>query len=282
MEHFFKPTQCFLPVYTEVQLAVSIEAFLNNSWDWSDFRAYFTGDGGDMGRIKWVTAKTYIWIEDNNTRLVFDRSLALQRATFTTRSGETHDLVLAKRRNSGSLFAGVSRVFWHAVTTNTCVKLKLRRSSFWLICSGPALSQFLEASLSLELLEFVDFTFSEEECRALATLQRTRLEFTFEDCSFDAQDAVDTFIEWLRHSQVVTKLDNCMMSDNVVSALSGNSSVKSLSIDVTQYEDVMPALAGVLSGNQGICKSTRVTERRNTESPFALLVGAASNKVREP
>lgn len=30
--------------YSEVQLAVSIEAFLNHRWDWSDFRAIVAGD----------------------------------------------------------------------------------------------------------------------------------------------------------------------------------------------------------------------------------------------
>jgi hypothetical protein len=68
---------------------------------------------------------------------------------------------------------------------------------------------FLEASPSPELLEFEDFDFEEAHCRALATLERTGLEVTFHKCTLDAEGAKDTFIEWLRHSQVVTKLTCC-------------------------------------------------------------------------
>jgi hypothetical protein len=129
---------------------------------------------------------------------------------------------------SASLPAEASSVFWHAVTTSNCVKLRLKGS---VLCSGPALLQFLEASPSLDLLEFYGFALEEAHCRALATLDRTDLEVTFERCLFEAQGATDTFIEWLRHSQVVTKLEVCWMEDSIISALSGNSSVKSLRID---------------------------------------------------
>jgi hypothetical protein len=54
MEHFLTPTRC-LPIappgYTKVQLAVSIKSFLNHSWDWSDLRAFFAGDVGELGEI---------------------------------------------------------------------------------------------------------------------------------------------------------------------------------------------------------------------------------------
>jgi hypothetical protein len=205
----------------------------------------------------WITENTFIWVEDENTELEFDELLynvAYQSATFTAASGETHDLVLAKIRNSGSLSPGVSSVFWHAVTASNCVKLKLERSSFGL-CSLLALLQFLETSPSLELLELEGFAFKGDDCRTLATLERTGLEVTFEDYSFDAHGAKDAFIKWLRHSQVVTKLESCRMEDIIVYALSGNSSIKNFSLDaetsfISDYH--IRSLTRALPGNLGI------------------------------
>jgi hypothetical protein len=177
------------------------------------------------------------------------------KALFTVPSGETHVLALAKETESSSLSAGVSSIFWHAVTTSNCVKLRLgHRSSRSMLglCSGPALLQFLEASPSLELLEFKHFAFEEAHCRVFLTLERTGLEVTFQG---EAQGAKDTFIKWLRHSQVVTKLEYCRMEDSIISALSGNSSVKSLSIVATidHYSDSnVVFLARALPGNLGI------------------------------
>jgi hypothetical protein len=114
---------------------------------------------------------------------------------------------------------------------------------------------FYDASPSLELLEFENFVFDEAHCRAFPTLKRTGLKVTFEDCSFEAQGAKDTFIEWLRHSQVVTKLEVCTMESSIISALSGNNSVKSLSIDTNtdgSCNDHIRILARSLPGNLGI------------------------------
>jgi hypothetical protein len=245
MEDFFTPTRrlAIEPLgFAEVQLAVSVEAFLDHSWDWSDLYAFVTGDEGAMRKCLWITEGTIIWVEDENNALEFEEMVdySIQRATFTTPSGETHILVLAVNKESSSLSTDASSIFWHAVATSNCVKLQLEHFSSWFgLCSGPALSQFLTASPSLELLEFVRFYFGEAHCRALATLERTDLEVTFEECSFNSRGAKDTFIEWLRHSQVVTKLDNCVMEDSIISALSGNSSVKSFSIDASSvcYSD---------------------------------------------
>jgi hypothetical protein len=266
MEHLFTPTQR-LPAeifgYTEVQLAVPIEAFLNHRWDWSDFRAFLAGDEGEMEKIIWITEDTFFWVEDENTQVGFDQvhTDGIQRATFTTTSGETHILILAKAGATATV-NGAFNVFWHAVTTSNCVKLKLQNEYSWSglwPCSGPALSKFLKASPELELLEFRSFDFKDAHCRALATLERTGLEVTFEMCSFDAQGAEATFIQWLRHSQVVTKLELCKMKDSIISALSGNSSVKKLSMGCSfdaftgEYGDCHTrSLAGVLPGNQGI------------------------------
>jgi hypothetical protein len=141
------------------------------------------------------------------------------------------------------------------MATSNCVELKLNnfRSSLGL-CSGPVLSHFLEASPSLHLLEFEYFAFNGAECRALAALTRTDLKVTFEWCSFDTRGAEDTFIEWLRNSQVVTKLEVCQMGDGIVSALSGNSSIKSLAVHTFRGDAFISYLAGALSGNKGIEK----------------------------
>jgi hypothetical protein len=265
MEHFFTPTRRLqirhdniFAGYTEVQLAVSIEEFMSHRWDWSAFYAFATDDEGEIWKLLWITENTFICVEGEYTAV--DDQLensAILRATFTAPSGETYDVVLAVDKESASLSAGASRIFWHAVTTSNCVKLRL---DHWFsgcigLCSGPALSQFLEASPSLKLLEFVRFYFEDAHCRALATLERTGLKVAFNRCSIEAQGAKDTFIEWLRHSQVVTKLEFCTMESSIISALNGNSSVKSLSIVAThdEYGDSnIRSLALALPGNQGI------------------------------
>jgi hypothetical protein len=82
MEHFFTPTRRLQDRYddfafdedhgyTEVQLAVSAEAFLNSSWDWSEFHAFATSDVGGMGTIIWITEDTFIWVEGDNTEADF-------------------------------------------------------------------------------------------------------------------------------------------------------------------------------------------------------------------
>jgi hypothetical protein len=281
MEHFFTPTRRLLidvPGYTEVQLAVSIEAFL--SWNWSDFWAFFAADEGEMGIVIWITEDTFIWVEYDNTGMEYDEleDDAIHRATCTATSGETHVLVLATVSNGISPSVGASRFFWDALTTNKCVKLKLENmnNNGFELCSGPALSQFLETTPSLKLLEFKDFAFDEADCRALATLERTGVEVTFQECSFDAEGAEDSFIEWLRHSQVVTKLEFCVVEDSIISALSGNSSIKSLgmsvvfdaiTIECSDYQ--IRSLAGALPGNQGI-ENLRVSLNSDTTSSLLL------------
>jgi hypothetical protein len=261
MEHFFTPPQPFGEYgHHQVKLAVSIETFLNHRWDWLDFLAFATcGDVVGMQNIIWLTDDTFIWVEGDNNGTEFDHLLnlfAVQRATFTSTSGEMHDLILAKVANYTSLSAGASRVFWHAVTTSNCEKLMLKPENMYegfVPCSGPTLLQFFDTTPSLELMEFKDFSFEEADCHALASLKKTGLEITFEGCSFDAQGAEDICTEWLRHSQLVAKLDNCKMENSILfSALNGNSSVKNLSMDATQGEFIMSDLAQVLPGNLGI------------------------------
>ena len=131
--------------------------------------------------------------------------------------------------------------------------------------SGPILSKFLQESPALQVLKFYQLRFKEEHCRALATLQRTDLKVQLSHCTFDPQDAEDTFIEWFRHNRVVTELDRCNMEGRTYSALSGNTSVKKLTIDVQRsdmqrrviyHEEIVSeeiaSLLEALPGNMGI------------------------------
>jgi hypothetical protein len=121
--------------------------------------------------------------------------------------------------------------------------------------SGPLLSQLLRESPSLQVLHFRVFDFMEEHCRALVTLQRTDLEVKFMYCAFEPQNAEDSFIEWLRSNQVVTELECCQMGSHILSALSGNNSVKKLTIynNSSKFgEDEMHSLIQALPGNLGI------------------------------
>jgi hypothetical protein len=107
------------------------------------------------------------------------------------------------------------------------VKLQLENTSVCFgLLSGPVLSQFLEASQSLQLLERHHYSFEEAYCRALAALERTGLEVTFLKCTHEAQDAEEAFIEWVRHGQVVTGFVYCEMESRILSALSGNSCIE--------------------------------------------------------
>jgi hypothetical protein len=65
MENFFTPAQrlAIEPLdCTDVQLAVSIETFLNHRWDWSAFYAFATDIEGEMWKLLWITEETLIWV----------------------------------------------------------------------------------------------------------------------------------------------------------------------------------------------------------------------------
>jgi hypothetical protein len=128
---------------------------MNHSWDWSDLYAFVTaGDEGERRRILWIEDDTFLCVEDESTEVEAAEldDYVIQRATFTAPSGETHELVLGMDTESDSesdtespsLSAGASSVFWHAVTTSNCVKLKLEQWSSWFgLCSVTALSHFM-------------------------------------------------------------------------------------------------------------------------------------------
>jgi hypothetical protein len=87
------------------------------------------------------------------------------------------------------------------------------------------------------------------------TLERTDLEVKLFYCTLEPVDAEDTFIEWFRNNQVVTEIDCCHIGGHILSALSGNNSVKKLIIDmgIRKFgEGKLCSLLGALPGNMGI------------------------------
>jgi hypothetical protein len=239
--------------FTEVQLAVPVEVFLNQSCDWSDFLTFLTANV--LPTIVWISEDAFLSV-DLEPLLECDQLIDCQSlyADFTAANGESQYMVLSKRTEP--LSDGESSIFWHIVMASHCSKLLVSSDGNGFgLCSATVLSEFLGGSPWLQEIIFKVFVFKEDHCRALATLERTNLEISFEFCTIDAQDAEDVFIEWLRHSQVVTALMFCVMESSILSALRGNSFVKFLKCRTKgdeQCEDHLRSLAHVLPDNQGI------------------------------
>jgi hypothetical protein len=85
----------------------------------------------------------------------------------------------------------------------------------------------------LKSVSFRGYGFSCEEahCRVLANLEKTDLEIQFLKCTLDDHDAEEAFIEWIRNGKVVTIFVWCKMKARILSASSGNSSIKTLMIN---------------------------------------------------
>jgi hypothetical protein len=271
MEKFFSPTRQLRDIWedaieyrdmndpfvqTEVQLAVPVEEFLNTHWDWEDLSAFARRDVID--RIVWIIEDTtFIAVGNNISKNVTDDAdfLYVLRANFTATNGQVHTLTLFNDRES-AVSSGAISVFWRAIETSDSVKVCIdsrieeRGESF---PSGPILSQFLRGSPLLQRVDFEGFNFGEEHCRALATIQRTDLKVTLGECTLEPLDVQGAFIEWFRHNQVVTELNDCWMSNPILSALSRNRSVKRLSFNRNQSsEERIRALSHALATNQGI------------------------------
>jgi hypothetical protein len=129
------------------------------------------------------------------------------------------------------------------------------------LCSAPSLSIFLGGSPLLQCVTIQGFSFEEAHCRALANLERTDLDIRFGACSLDAQDSEEKFIEWLRHGQVVIALVWCNMKSSILSALSGNSSIKMLMINADGEcgWDQIRSLAQLLPDNKGITELSLIS-----------------------
>jgi hypothetical protein len=273
MEQFLTPTRRYrnlleesLPFeFTEVKLTVPVEDFLVYYWDWKDLWAFFT-DGGVTLKILWITEFVFLVVQESGRAFeeigsIFefhnDTSSSCITAQIHGTSCREQTLILANITHAGiPAITRVVDVFWRAVTTSNCIHLTISNDNdLFGLPSGPLLSQFLRGSPSLQFLSFDGVHFKEDHCRALATLERTNLEITFNECKFEPQDAEETFIEWFRHNQVVTELVYCLTDSNFFSVLRGNNSVKKLAIlrqGSKSSEEEMRSLLQALPGNRGI------------------------------
>jgi hypothetical protein len=243
--------------YTELELAVPVEDFLINRWEWKDLRAFLTG--GAMPRILWIADNAFLVIEDEYEFDFDGIPHECIRAGFELTGGLEQTLTIATiARADMPRPTGAYSVFWRAITTSNCVKLWLSKANNLSgLPSGPVLSQFLQRSPLLQTVAFCEVVFEEEHSRALATLQRTDLEVKFSLCTFEPQDEEDAFIEWFRHTRLVTELDRCFMDSSIICALNGNRSVKKLGVDMrmSKYDEeviCVRSLLQALPGNMGI------------------------------
>jgi hypothetical protein len=272
MEHFFSPTRRLQDIweeysdadpfeYAEVQLAVPLEEFLNDHWYWEDICALASGDM--VGKILWITDDIFLVVNDAGSDVFHHGNFLCDsqlHASFMSTSGQEQTLTLATFADESSTVSTREvDVFWRALMGNNIGRVSIESDDFDSrlgLPSGPILSQFLRGSPLLQDVEFHGFIFEEQHCHALATLPRTDLVVTLRYCTFDPQGAEDTFIEWFRHNQIVTELDyydtgGALACIGILSALSGNNSVKKLSLRSLEEKE-MRALAQALPGNMGI------------------------------
>jgi hypothetical protein len=297
MERFFTPTRRHEDIfaldwdddddpfleYNELELTVSVEDFLTYQWVWKDLRVFVSGDV--LCTILWISEYAFLVVSlidgDNfDTRTISNCSI---EAWFQETGGQEQTLNLASIAHADtSLSAGEVDVFWHAIMTSNSVELNIQSNDLLGQPSGHVLSQFLHGSTSLHELVFRGFHFKEEHCRALMTIQKTDLDVMICQCTLDPHDAVDTFIEWFRRNQVVTYLDRCRMESGILSALSGNNSVKRLVIEKHQNKfgkEEMRSLLQALPGNMGIEQLTFGNFEMNDE-PWSLLFHSLSTQPR--
>jgi hypothetical protein len=245
---------------TEVQLTVPLGDFLFYSWDWEDLRAFLTG--GVTSKILWITEYAFLTVEESGNGFLFDSCTfhSCISAKIQAKTGQEHTLTLANISYQPVLSNRVIvDIFWRAITTSKSAQLRIHddtSNNSFVLPAGPLLAQFLRGCQSLHFLQFDGVHFKEDHCRALATIERTDLEVTFILCIFEPQGAEEAFIEWFRHSNVVTSLYDCQMKASTLTALSGNNSVKKLTISPRAGEfypaDEMQSLLQALPGNRGI------------------------------
>jgi hypothetical protein len=240
--------------YTEVELTVPVEDFLIYYWDWKDLRSFLTG--GATPKLLWITTNLFLVVSDDENLFDFDDEMphSCISADFQETSGQYQILNLAQLHHA-EISTGEVSVFWRAVATSNIVELTLLRpwDSLIVLPSGPILSKILRESTALQDFHLHGFHVKEEHCRALETLQRTDLKIKLSGCTIKPEG--DAFIEWFRNNKVVTELDHCYMDSSIISALSGNNSVKDLAIDTKACkfgEEKMLSLCQALPGNMGI------------------------------
>jgi hypothetical protein len=292
MEKFFTPTRRYQELfehdsngydglfeYTEVELAVPVEEFLVHFLDWKGLWAFLTGGR----RILWITKDAFLVVKENGNVFQFhdDGPGCFIEANFRGTSGQEQTLILAC--DDGSIVE--ADVFWRVITTSNSIEVTIQGNdeNDLELPSGPILSRFLQESLSLQVLEFNFILFREEHCRALATLQRTDLKIKLIYCTIEPEDAKDAFIEWFRHNQVVTELNSCYMDSSILCALSGNKSIKKLSMErhpsAFADDEEIRSLAQALPGNMGIEHLTLCDFHFSIET-WSLLVSSLATHPR--
>jgi hypothetical protein len=299
MDRFFTPSRRYQDIldrighdgpfeYTEVQLAVPVEEFLEDFLNWEGLWAFLTGTVR-MQTILWISEDAFLVVveEDENVFHFHDDAPGcFLEAHFEGSSGQEQRLILAC---DDMVSAGEADVFWRAIITSNSIQVTIRdyhEHSLIGLPSGPLLSQFLREMPSLRHLEFNVFLFRAEHCRALATLSRTNLKVKLRSCKLDPQDEEDTFIEWFRHNRVITELYLCDMdnTNSFLSALRGNRSVKKLVIGNIYSSDFanekeIHSLAQALPGNMGIKHLTLCDSDLSIET-WSLLVSSLTTHPR--
>jgi hypothetical protein len=262
MEEFFTPTRRYQVTWEqeredpfecdEVKLSVPVEEFLNYRWDWKDLRAFLTG--GATPKILWISKKTFLVLDDPENEFDFHGDIPSCVAAEIQASGSQEQALILAHLDHSDMSTGEVSVFWRAVATNTGVKLKInnQRNNLLTLQTGPILSRFLRESPAFQEIHLWGIYLKEEDCRALATLERTDLKVKLGYCTIEPNNAEDTFIEWFRNNQIVTEIDNC---SPITSALRGNTSVKKLVIERNNSnfgEEEILSLCQALPGNMGI------------------------------
>jgi hypothetical protein len=270
--------------WTEMQLAMPVEDFLVYRWEWEDLKAFL--DGGVKSLMMWITEHAFLAVEESPDMDRFAHNDYIA-ANIRTTSGEELALILVQLRGSDKLTAELG-VFWRALATSNSVGLtisnrllrgyELRELKVGLP-SGPLLSQFLRESPSLKFLQFNGLRFMEEHCRALASMQRTDLEITLHYCKFDPEDAEGAFIEWFRRNQVIKEIHCIQMQSRILSALSGNNSIKRLKLKLPVGKEELCSLLQALPGNMGI-EDLTLHDVKLTDKNWCLLLHSLSPHPR--
>jgi hypothetical protein len=189
-------------------------------------------------KFLWLTDDTFIAVDDVSD--IFDDDTpfnTLLIASSTTTSGQVQTLTLIKEMDADESTEACS-VFWQAIETDRSANIVMQGDDNYpsQLPSGPSLSQFLRGRPLLQSLDFRKFSFIEEHCCALATIQRTDLNISLGECALVPQNAIGIFIEWFRHNQIVTELNKYSMESSFFSARSGNNSLLKLSFKGTGWD----------------------------------------------
>jgi hypothetical protein len=300
MEHAFSLTTRFQDIlgrdeddedskWTELELLIPVEDFLACSWDWKYLQAILAARRGVSPRLLWITEHVFLIVEESCHTHRFDDENHIA-ADIRAASGEDQALILVQLQGGSDKLTAELGVFWRALATSNSVGLtihdELTRGYEFLrsdelhdskggLPSGPLLTQFLRESPSLKFLQFNRVRCMEEHCRALASLQRTDLEITLHYCKFDPEEAEGAFIEWFRHNQVVKEIKCIEMQSRILSALSGNNSIKRLKLKLPVGKEELCSLLQALPGNMGI-EDLTLHDVKLTDKNWCLLLQSLS------